>query len=56
MKQRDPQQHVQKRSLWLCGLEFMSENRPGFWEIYGYHLRGDPLKEERFGTKTGGVL
>jgi DMSO/TMAO reductase YedYZ molybdopterin-dependent catalytic subunit len=26
----------------------MAENRPGFWEKNGYHMRGDPWHEERF--------
>jgi DMSO/TMAO reductase YedYZ molybdopterin-dependent catalytic subunit len=32
----------------LRGLEFMAENRPGFWEMYGHHMHGDPWAEERF--------
>jgi DMSO/TMAO reductase YedYZ molybdopterin-dependent catalytic subunit len=31
------------------GLEFMAEDAPGFWEEAGYHMRGDPWKEERYG-------
>jgi DMSO/TMAO reductase YedYZ molybdopterin-dependent catalytic subunit len=27
---------------------FMADERPGFWEMYGYHIRGDPFKEERY--------
>jgi DMSO/TMAO reductase YedYZ molybdopterin-dependent catalytic subunit len=27
----------------------MSGDRPGFWEQYGYHMHGDPWKEERYG-------
>lgn len=26
----------------------MAEDRPGFWEKNGYHMRGDPWKEERY--------
>jgi DMSO/TMAO reductase YedYZ molybdopterin-dependent catalytic subunit len=26
----------------------MSENRAGFWESRGYHMDGDPWKEQRF--------
>ncbi|GBD14839.1 hypothetical protein HRbin25_00722 [bacterium HR25] len=32
----------------MRGLELMREDRPGFWEMYGYHMRGDPWKEERY--------
>jgi DMSO/TMAO reductase YedYZ molybdopterin-dependent catalytic subunit len=38
-----------KSAKWLRGFEFMAGNRPGFWESYGYHIRGDPWKEERYG-------
>ena len=33
---------------YLSGLEFVEKDRPGFWEIRGYHNHGDPWKEERF--------
>lgn len=33
---------------WLRGLEFIKKEKPGFWEMYGYHIRGDPWKEERY--------
>jgi DMSO/TMAO reductase YedYZ molybdopterin-dependent catalytic subunit len=23
-------------------------NAPGFWELNGYHMRGDPWREERY--------
>jgi DMSO/TMAO reductase YedYZ molybdopterin-dependent catalytic subunit len=36
------------RSAKVRGLLFMPEDRPGFWEMYGYHIRGDPWKEERY--------
>lgn len=38
-----------KGAKWLRGLEFLSEDSPGFWEQAGYHNRGDVWKEERFG-------
>lgn len=44
-----PKLYFWKSAKWLNGLEFMSENRPGFWERYGYHMHGDPWTEERFG-------
>ena len=31
------------------GIEFLTHDRPGFWERHGYHMQGDPWKEERFG-------
>lgn len=38
-----------KGAKWLRGLEFMANDRPGFWEEAGYHMEADVWKEERFG-------
>jgi DMSO/TMAO reductase YedYZ molybdopterin-dependent catalytic subunit len=38
-----------KGAKWLRGLEFMTHDRPGFWEQAGYHNEADVWKEERFG-------
>ena len=43
-----PALYFWKSAKWLTELEFMSENRPGFWEENGYHMRGDPFKQERY--------
>jgi len=43
-----PQLYFWKSAKWLQGLEFIAEDRPGFWETYGYHMHGDPWTEERF--------
>ena len=43
-----PKLYFWKSAKSLNGLEFMSEDQPGFWETYGYHNHGDPWKEERF--------
>ena len=45
-----PRLYAWKSAKWLSGLEFLAEDRPGFWERNGYHMNGDPWKEERFGT------
>ena len=37
-----------KSAKWIRGLEFMERDRPGFWESYGYHRRGDPWAEQRY--------
>ncbi len=37
-----------KGAKWLRGLEFTSQDRPGFWERAGYHNDGDAWQEERF--------
>jgi DMSO/TMAO reductase YedYZ molybdopterin-dependent catalytic subunit len=44
-----PQLYFWKSAKWLRSLEFVAEDRPGFWESNGYHIRGDPWKEERYG-------
>jgi len=33
----------------VTGLELLEEDYPGFWEQNGYHMRGDPWHEERYG-------
>lgn len=43
-----PKYYFWKSAKWLNGLEFMTEDRPGFWEQHGYHMRGEPWTEERF--------
>jgi DMSO/TMAO reductase YedYZ molybdopterin-dependent catalytic subunit len=37
-----------KATKWADGIEFMTEDRPGYWEQRGYHMIADPLKEQRF--------
>ena len=29
-------------------IEFLADDAPGYWEVRGYHNRGDPWKEERY--------
>ena len=43
-----PHLYFWKSAKWVRGLMFMEEDEPGFWETNGYHLRGDPWKEERY--------
>ena len=43
-----PKLYLWKSAKWVRGLEFMAEDKPGFWENYGYHNHGDPWQEERF--------
>ena len=44
-----PRLYAWKSAKWLGALEFLPEDRPGFWERNGYHMHGDPWKEERHG-------
>lgn len=43
-----PHLYFWKSAKWVRGLLFVADERPGFWEQYGYHIRGDPWKEERY--------
>lgn len=43
-----PKRYGWKSAKWVSGLEFMEKDAPGFWEVRGYHMDGDPWKEERF--------
>jgi DMSO/TMAO reductase YedYZ molybdopterin-dependent catalytic subunit len=44
-----PRLYAWKSAKWVAAIEFLAEDRPGFWERNGYHRHGDPWKEERFG-------
>lgn len=44
-----PRLYLWKSAKWIRGLELRSTDAPGFWEQNGYHMRGDPWKEQRFG-------
>lgn len=43
-----PKLYGWKSAKWVSGVELMAENRRGFWEERGYHLRGEPFAEERY--------
>ena len=38
-----------KSVKWLMGIKVLERYEPGYWEARGYHPRGDPWKEERYG-------
>lgn len=44
-----PKLYLWKSAKWLKQLEFVADDKPGFWEVRGYHNRGDPWREERYG-------
>ncbi|AQU75193.1 MULTISPECIES: sulfite oxidase-like oxidoreductase [Priestia] len=50
-----PHLYFWKSVKWLRGFEVIDENHPGFWEQNGFHLRGDPFKEERFSGEDLGI-
>jgi DMSO/TMAO reductase YedYZ molybdopterin-dependent catalytic subunit len=43
-----PHLYFWKSAKWVRGLELMDEDKPGFWETYGYNMYGDPWKEQRY--------
>ena len=43
-----PHLYFWKSAKWVRGIRFMDEDVPGFWEGYGYHIRGDPWREQRY--------
>ena len=44
-----PHLYFWKSAKWVRGIELLEEDYPGFWEQNGYHMRGEPWSEERFG-------
>jgi DMSO/TMAO reductase YedYZ molybdopterin-dependent catalytic subunit len=45
-----PHLYAWKSVKWVRGIEFLDHDVPGFWERNGYHMYGDPFKEQRFDT------
>jgi DMSO/TMAO reductase YedYZ molybdopterin-dependent catalytic subunit len=45
-----PQRYAWKSTKWIRGMEFLAEDRSGYWEARGYHHNADPEAEERYET------
>jgi DMSO/TMAO reductase YedYZ molybdopterin-dependent catalytic subunit len=43
-----PHLYFWKSAKWVRRLELRETERPGFWESLGYHIYGDPWKEQRY--------
>ncbi len=43
-----PHLYFWKSAKWLRRIEFLIGDQAGFWEKNGYHMRGDPWREERY--------
>jgi len=43
-----PHLYAWKSVKWVRGIEFLDQDAPGFWEQNGYHMYGDPWREQRF--------
>ncbi len=43
-----PHLYFWKSAKWVNALQFTRVDEPGFWELRGYHIYGDPWREQRF--------
>ncbi|OAN44090.1 molybdopterin-binding protein [Paramagnetospirillum marisnigri] len=43
-----PKLYFWKSAKWLRHITFSDRDTPGYWELRGYHDRGDPWAEERY--------
>jgi DMSO/TMAO reductase YedYZ molybdopterin-dependent catalytic subunit len=43
-----PHLYFWKSAKWLQAIEFLENDAPGYWEVRGYHNRGDPWAEQRY--------
>ncbi len=43
-----PHLYFWKSVKWVAGLRLVDHDEPGFWEVNGYHDRGDPWLEQRY--------
>lgn len=43
-----PKRYFWKSAKWVKRIEFLAEDRRGYWEVRGYHNEGDPWREERY--------
>jgi DMSO/TMAO reductase YedYZ molybdopterin-dependent catalytic subunit len=43
-----PRSYFWKSAKWVKRIEFARDDKPGFWEVRGYHNEGDPWREERY--------
>ena len=43
-----PHLYFWKSAKWVRRLQFIDHDQPGFWEELGYHMYGDPWREQRY--------
>ncbi|PTQ60774.1 DMSO/TMAO reductase YedYZ molybdopterin-dependent catalytic subunit [Sphingomonas sp. PP-CE-3G-477] len=43
-----PHLYFWKSAKWVNALQFTTRDEPGFWEGHGYHIYGDPWREQRY--------
>jgi DMSO/TMAO reductase YedYZ molybdopterin-dependent catalytic subunit len=44
-----PDLYFWKSAKWITGVRFVKDDKPGYWEVRGYHNHADPWREERYG-------
>jgi DMSO/TMAO reductase YedYZ molybdopterin-dependent catalytic subunit len=43
-----PHLYFWKSAKWARRIQFIPDDEPGFWESLGYHIYGDPWREQRY--------
>jgi DMSO/TMAO reductase YedYZ molybdopterin-dependent catalytic subunit len=43
-----PHLYLWKSAKWVHEIELRPDDQPGFWETAGYHIYGDPWREQRY--------
>ena len=43
-----PHLYFWKSAKWVRSIRFIAADQPGFWESFGYHIHGDPFREQRY--------
>ena len=43
-----PHLYFWKSAKWVHGITLLDHDEPGFWETRGYHIYGDPWREQRY--------
>jgi len=43
-----PHLYLWKSAKWVRGITLLAQDKPGFWEGFGYHNYGDPWREQRY--------
>ncbi len=43
-----PHLYFWKSAKWVRSLVLLGHDEPGFWEVRGYHIYGDPWREQRY--------
>jgi DMSO/TMAO reductase YedYZ molybdopterin-dependent catalytic subunit len=43
-----PHLYFWKSAKWVNAIQFTERNEAGFWELRGYHMYGDPWREQRY--------